>query len=34
MNMAVSASKKERLFSGIKGSLFIINVAHAETLAF
>ena len=34
MNMAISASKKEHLFSGIKGYLFITNVTHAEILAF
>ena len=32
MNMPISASKKEHLFSRIKGCFFIINVAHTKTL--
>ena len=34
MNMPISASKKEHLFSRIKGCFFIINVAHTKTLVF
>ena len=30
--MPISASKKEYIFSRIKASFFIINVAHAKTL--
>ena len=32
MNMPISASKKEHLFSRIKGCLFIINVGHTRTV--
>ena len=32
MNMPISTSKKEHSFSRIKGSFFIINVAHTKTL--
>ena len=32
MNMSISASKKEHLFSRIKGCFFIINVAQTKTL--
>ena len=32
MNMPISASKKEHLFSRIKGCLFIINVGHTKTV--
>ena len=34
MNMLISASKKEDLFSRIKGCFFIITVAHTKTLVF
>ena len=33
MNMPISASKKEHLFSRIKGCLLIINVAHTKTFS-
>ena len=32
MNMPISASKQEHLFSRIKGCFFIMNVAHTKTL--
>ena len=32
VNMPISASKKKYIFSRIKTSFFIINVAHAKTL--
>ena len=32
MNMTKSACKKQHLFSRIKGSFFLINVAHTKTL--
>ena len=34
MNMPISASKKEHLFSRIKGCFFIINVSQTKTLVF
>ena len=34
MNMQISVSKKEHLFSRIRGCFFIINVAHSKTLVF
>ena len=34
MNISISGSKKEHLFSRIKGCFFIINVTHTKTLVF
>ena len=34
MNMPISSSKKEQLFSRIKGCFFIINVSQTKTLVF
>ena len=34
MNMPISSSKKEQLFSRIKGCFFIINVSLTKTLVF
>ena len=34
MNMPISASKKEHLFSRIKSCFFIINVSQTKTLVF
>ena len=34
VNMSISASKKEHLFSRVKGYFLIIDVAHTKTLVF